>query len=205
MRLAWGELAALRRRHIDLEARTVGVEQSLTELPGGGYSFGPPKSDAGQRTVPITDLIVADLRWHLACFAKPEDDALVFTSPAGDPLRHSNFRRRVWLKAREKAELPALHFHDLRHAGNMLTAEAGANLRELMERMGHSSTRAALVYLHSTSERQRTLADAVGELARPHCARRRSRAATARHLARKWHGAAAGLPDGGRQGGGNRG
>jgi hypothetical protein len=48
----------------------------------------------------------------------------------------------------------------------MLTAEAGANLRELVERMGHSSTRAALVYLHSTSERQRTLADAVGELAR---------------------------------------
>ena len=37
---------------------------------------------------------------------------------------------------------------------------------QLMERMGHSSTKAALVYLHSTSERQRTLADAVGRLAR---------------------------------------
>jgi hypothetical protein len=35
-----------------------------------------------------------------------------------------------------------------------------------MERMGHSSTRAALIYLHSTSERQHTLADAVGKLAR---------------------------------------
>jgi hypothetical protein len=35
-----------------------------------------------------------------------------------------------------------------------------------MERMGHSSTRAALVYLHSTSERQRTLADAVGKAAK---------------------------------------
>jgi len=34
-----------------------------------------------------------------------------------------------------------------------------------MERMGHSSTRAALIYLHVTSERQRTLADAVSELA----------------------------------------
>jgi len=39
-------------------------------------------------------------------------------------------------------------------------------LRELMERMGHTSTRAALIYLHSTSERQHTLADAVGKLAR---------------------------------------
>jgi hypothetical protein len=34
-----------------------------------------------------------------------------------------------------------------------------------MERMGHSSTRAALVYLHSTSDRQRTIADAVGNAA----------------------------------------
>jgi hypothetical protein len=59
-----------------------------------------------------------------------------------------------------------MHFHDLRHTGNALTADAGANLRELMERMGHSSTRAALIYLHATSERQHTLADAVSTLAR---------------------------------------
>ena len=32
--------------------------------------------------------------------------------------------------------------------------------------MGHSSTKAALVYLHSTSERQRAIADAVGKLAK---------------------------------------
>lgn len=44
---------------------------------------------------------------------------------------------------------------------NQLVAEAGASLRELMERMGHSTSRAALIYLHSTSDRQHTLADAV--------------------------------------------
>ena len=59
-----------------------------------------------------------------------------------------------------------VHFHDLRHAGNTLTADAGASLRELMDRMGHSSTRAALIYQHSSDERQRKLADAVGEAAR---------------------------------------
>jgi hypothetical protein len=35
-----------------------------------------------------------------------------------------------------------------------------------MDRMGHSGTRAALIYLHSSDERQRKLADAVGEHAR---------------------------------------
>jgi len=39
-----------------------------------------------------------------------------------------------------------------------LTANAGANLKELMVRMEHDSERAALVYLHSTGARQRTLA-----------------------------------------------
>jgi hypothetical protein len=34
-----------------------------------------------------------------------------------------------------------------------------------MERMGHSSTRAAMIYLHSSDERQRKIADALGELA----------------------------------------
>jgi integrase len=62
--------------------------------------------------------------------------------------------------------LAGVRFHDLRHTGNTLTAGAGANLRELMERMGHSSTRAAMIYLHTTGERQRMIADALGELAR---------------------------------------
>jgi integrase len=57
-------------------------------------------------------------------------------------------------------------FHDLRHAGNHYTASAGANLRELMERMGHSTNRAAMIYLHSTDPRQRALADAVDKAAR---------------------------------------
>ena len=53
-----------------------------------------------------------------------------------------------------------VHFQDLRHTGNQLVAEAGANLRELMDRMGHSTSRAALIYLHSTNDRQHILANA---------------------------------------------
>jgi integrase len=155
----------VRRAAAPLDERVVHVTRQLSEVPGGGYAYGPPKSDAGQRVVQIPDLIVPDLERHLASTG-PADEALVFTSPTGAPLRHSNFRRRVWLPALNAARLPLIHFHDLRHTGNKLTADAGANLRELMERMGHSSTRAALIYLHSTSERQRIIADAVGAAAR---------------------------------------
>ena len=157
--LRWGELAALRRSDIDISARTVRVARQLNERRGGGFVFGPPKSDAGLRIVAIPELITPDLAAHVVTYARPGDDGLVFTSPGGGPLRHTNFRRRFWVPALAAAGLPAMHFHDLRHTGNMLAADAGANLRELMDRMGHSTTRAATVYLHGGNERQQAIAD----------------------------------------------
>jgi integrase len=176
--LRWGELAALRRRDIDLGRRTIRVERQLTEISGQGLVFGPPKSAAGRRTVPIPGLITADLTDHLDGHAGPGDEGLVFTSREGAPLRHGNFTRRAWQPAVKAAGMAGLHFHDLRHAGNTYTANAGANLRELMERMGHSTTRAAMIYLHSTDERQRALADAVEKAARAELRRARNKPAT---------------------------
>ena len=163
--LRWGELAALRRCDIDLAQRTVQVERSLTELPGGGYLYGPPKSAAGQRLVAIPAVVRPELEHHLSVFTADEPDALVFTTPAGTPLRRGNFRRRVWVPALAEVGLSGTHFHDLRHTGNVLTAAAGASLRELMDRMGHSSARAALIYLHGSDARQRVIADGVSKLA----------------------------------------
>ena len=56
--------------------------------------------------------ISADLKAYLAEFVAPEADVLVFTSPTGMPLRHNNFRRRVWISALAEAGLTELHFHD---------------------------------------------------------------------------------------------
>ena len=165
--LRWGELAALRRRDVELDTGAVRVERSLTMLPGGGFEFGPPKSQAGKRTIVVPAILIPELRWHVTRFAMPGDDGLLFVTPAGSPLRENNFRRRVWLPALRKARLSdSTHIHDLRHTGNQLTASAGASLRELMDRMGHSSTRAALIHLHGSDARQREIADSLGQLAR---------------------------------------
>jgi integrase len=53
----------------------------------------------------------------------------------------------------------------LRHTGGTLAAATGASLRELMARLGHSSTRAALIYQHATRDRDQAIADALGGLA----------------------------------------
>jgi integrase len=162
--LRWAELAALAPPDIDLDACTVRVTRQINCPPGGGHSFGPPKSRAGRRVVSFPDLIAPDLREHLDRLGPAA--SLAFTSPDGAPMRHSNFYRRAWLPALAAVGLPGVHFHDLRHTGNQFSADAGANLRELMDHMGHDSTRAALIYLHTSANRQRTIADQVGKNAK---------------------------------------
>jgi integrase len=124
--------------------------------------------------VPIPTVIVPVIRWHLSCFAQPREEGLVFTSPGASPLHHSNFRVRVWLPALKAAGLSGLHFHDLRHTGNTLAATAGATLRELMDRMGHDSERAAMIYLHPSDARQHEIADTLSKLTLAELKRRKS-------------------------------
>ncbi|GAA3250329.1 tyrosine-type recombinase/integrase [Nonomuraea helvata] len=161
----WGELTGLRRRDLDLDAGTVKVERQLIQITGKGLVFTDPKSAAGKRTVAIPALILDELKAHVKDFAQDGNEGLIFVGPDDGPLRNTNFNRRVWAKALQDADLPKLHFHDLRHTGNTLAASAGASIRELMARMGHSSTRAALIYQHSTDERQREVARKLDALA----------------------------------------
>jgi integrase len=76
-----------------------------------------------------------------------------------------NFRP-IWAKACTAAGVPGLHFHDLRHTGGTLAAATGATLKELMAWLGHSSTRAAMIYQHATRDRGQVIAKALGGLAR---------------------------------------
>lgn len=81
--LRFGELAALRHAGVDLLHSTVTVAASVAELPGGIRHIGPPKSDAGRRTIAIPDVIVPDLEDHLARYAGQGREGLVFVGPKG--------------------------------------------------------------------------------------------------------------------------
>lgn len=161
--MRWGELAALRRNNLDLEARTVKIDASVSEMKTGELITGRPKTDAGVRVVTLPEIIIGDLTWHLQRFSEGEPDGLVFVEEKGAQLRRSAFTK-IWAKAIKKAELLAIHIHDLRHTGNTLAAMTGASLKELMACMGHASTKAAMIYLHAAKDRDRKIADALGEI-----------------------------------------
>lgn len=157
--LRWGELAALRRCDVDLDASVIRVPRKLAALRSR-MEFGPPKSEAGIRSVTLPAAAVDALRLHLKEHVGDDVQELVFTGEKGALLRGGNFGRAVKWKATVKAVgLPdGFHFHDLRHTGNNLAASTGASTRDLMHRMGHASMRAALIYQHATSERDREIA-----------------------------------------------
>ena len=159
--LRFGELAGLRRDCLDPDACEVRIIETTAQLDKGGLRTDTPKSAAGKRVVSFPPEIVPDLRIHLDRYAEVGPRGLVFVGPKDGQLRRQNFRP-IWVKACADAGIPGVHLHDLRHTDG--TAAQGASLRELMERMGHSRTRAALIYLHATRERDQAIAAGMGKL-----------------------------------------
>jgi integrase len=158
-----GELFGLRRRHVDLIRGLVTVEAQRQQLAHGELIVGPPKSEAGRRTVALPPQAIVALQSHLDRWTGPAADDWVFTGAKGGPLRDAVWQHQ-WDVARRSVGLPDLHFHDLRHVSATLTAGTGAGVKEIMHRLGHSSAQAALRYQHATPERDRSIAEAISRL-----------------------------------------
>ena len=88
----------------------------------------------------------------------------VCMSSQGRHLRRSNFNRRVWQPAIRAAGVEGLRVHDLRHTAGTLATAAGGSLREVMDRLGHSTTVAAVRYQHVMADRDAAIARELNRL-----------------------------------------
>ncbi|MFJ1997043.1 tyrosine-type recombinase/integrase [Streptomyces asiaticus] len=152
------EQAEMRRPDVDLETVGVWVRRAAPELTSGRRVVGDTKSEAGKRFIVLPGFMRKDLERHVKWFAEKEPNGLLFVGEKGAPFRRSSFGRK-WRRARAKVGLPDdFRFYDLRHTGHTLSTQSGATLKDTMVRAGQSSTRAALIYQHSTLERQKEVA-----------------------------------------------
>jgi integrase len=158
-----GELFALQRKHVDLAAGVVRVEQSLARGRTGQGWFSAPKTRAGKRAVVLPKIAVAALREHITRFTPPGRDSLLFGTQNGTPLS-SGARTTMFAKARSAIGRDDLTWHDQRRSALTLVASTGATLPELMERAGHSSSRAAIHYQHAVADSQRRIAERLDQV-----------------------------------------
>lgn len=173
--LRFGEAVALRRRDVDLDAGVVAVRRTAVRA-SGEKSTNAPKTLAGVREVAIPPLVVEALRQHLAQQPVQGRDALLFPGRDGQLLaptalygRAARVERRGgrqfhkkaygFFAAREAIGKPTLHWHDLRRTAATLGAQAGATVREMQHRLGHTTPTMALRYQAATAERDRAIAD----------------------------------------------
>lgn len=161
--LRYGEVAELRRKDIDVRNGRIKIARGVT-WPDGQPTVGTPKSDAGRRTVYIPPHLLPVVTTHLSDHVARGADSLLFPAAQGGHMHPRTFGKR-FAAAREAADRPDLHYHDLRHTGAVLAAQTGATLAELMARLGHSTPGAAMRYQHAAADRDKAIAEALSKLA----------------------------------------
>lgn len=139
--LRWGETAGLRRGRCHL-AR-IDIAETLSEVNGHIY-FVETKSYENRR-IALPAFLRGLIGEHLLRHVDDDPSSLVFTAPQGGPLRHQNFRNRVWLPALQAADIaPGFRIHDLRHTCAALLISQGAHIKALQNHLGHSSIQVTL-------------------------------------------------------------
>lgn len=143
-----GEALALQWCNVDLSSNRIRIVQSLDyEAASDDELFSDTKTYHSVREIPITNRLSMDLSSHkirqndnifrLKKAYKGDLD-LVFCRENGSPLPKStlfNAFRRIL----EKAGLPSLSIHTLRHTHAVLLLESNVEMKYIQEALGHGS------------------------------------------------------------------
>lgn len=159
-----GEVFALRRCDIAEDGSVVRVERAVTYREGK-FEVGPTKTRESRRVVSVPPHVRPAVVEHLQNHVGEAGEALVFTEPSTGSFAGEKRFRSAWEAARGQIGRPELHFHDLRHAAGVMAAQTGATLRELMDRLGHTSPNMSMRYQHTAEGRAAALADRLSALA----------------------------------------
>ncbi|MCV7377953.1 site-specific integrase [Mycobacterium alsense] len=159
-----GEVFALRRNDVAADGSSVRIERAVTYRERR-FEVGPTKTRESRRVVSVPPHVRPAVIEHLQRHVGPAAGALLFIDPATGSFHGEWQFRGPWDTARAAIGRPDLHFHDLRHAAGVMAAQTGATLRELMDRLGHTSPNMSMRYQHTAEGRAAALADRLSALA----------------------------------------
>jgi integrase len=166
--LRQGEALGLSWEDIDFASRRLHVRHGLQRI-AGELRLVEPKTRQSRRTIALPTVVIDALQHHKARQSQERrlagtrwhETGLVFTSTIGTPIEVGNLRRSFW-RLLDKACLPRMRFHDLRHSCASLLLVQGVPARVVMETLGHSNISITMdTYTHVLPELQRQAADAM--------------------------------------------
>lgn len=151
-----GELLGLKWRDLVLDADpgSLRVRRTLGVKPDGETYMKPPKSEASKRTLALhweaTEAFAAQREMLVGEGLATGPKDLVFPNTIGTPMSHHNLRRRYLQSDLERAKLPRLTLHELRHTfASIMLYEWRVPLEIVAEMMGHESPAMTLrLYAH---------------------------------------------------------
>lgn len=164
-----GELLGLKWDDVDLERGIVEIQRTLQRTPHG-LTFVEPKTQRSRRQVILTRTAVDALKKHYARQLEErlrlgpawEDDNLVFCNQVGRPLESSNLLQRSFYPLLERAGLPRIRFHDLRHTYATLALGQGVHPKVVSDALGHANISITLdTYSHVTPAMHQQAAEAL--------------------------------------------
>ncbi|MFE9363727.1 tyrosine-type recombinase/integrase [Streptomyces sp. NPDC006978] len=157
-----GEVRGLRLDRIDFLRRTILVDQQLVQEKGRGLYFDDLKTDAGLRTLPVTqrvlDLVAAYVQTHPVP-AGGQGAGLVFTMPASELISRSTLDYAI-KSICKKAGVKPRHWHELRHHYASVLIAGGESPKVVQKRLGHKDVMTTLrTYAHLFAEAEEQTRD----------------------------------------------
>jgi len=173
--MRWGELIALKPRHVDFLRGTVTVTDTIMEVSkrhsptGERYVAKAYPKDNEARTFAVRQAWLDAVAEHIKTRGLGRDD-LLFTTAAGTPISRNTFRTRIWQPAVKESGVGFnIRMHDLRHAHASWLLAGGSDLKSVMDRLGHAHIQTTQKYLHALAEADQRNLDALDRMTRrPH-------------------------------------
>jgi integrase len=141
-----GEVLGIFYEDIDWKNNTIHIQHAVQYLIGKGLIITEPKTDKARRTIAVPDFVMVALKQH--CDSQNTNQGLIFKTSNGTPFSPRNVIR-YFKQTLEKAGLPEIRFHDLRHTAATLLLSEGVHPKVVQEMLGHSQINLTLdTYSH---------------------------------------------------------